>query len=55
MQVSRLSRQVAAETTEKRKVLTSQDEHVEKIKELQFTLEKVQAEITQRDNKVNNK
>ena len=52
MQVSRLSRQVAAETTDKRKVLASQDEHVEKIKVLQFELEKAHNEIQQRDNKV---
>lgn len=53
-QVSRLSRQVAAEATEKRKAISSQDAHIEKIKELEFQLETFQSEITQRDNKVRN-
>lgn len=51
-QVSRLSHQVAAETTEKRKALSSQDDQAERIKELQFELEKSGNEVTQRDNKV---
>ncbi|KAG4069110.1 hypothetical protein HA402_008421 [Bradysia odoriphaga] len=51
-QVSRLSRQVAAEATEKRKAITSQDAHIEKVKELEFQLETFQSEITQRDNKI---
>lgn len=52
IQVSRLSRQVAAEATEKRKAIMSQDAHIEKMKELEFRLETFQSEITQRDNKV---
>lgn len=51
-QVSRLSHQVAAETTEKRKALSSQDDQAERIKELQFELEKRGNEVTERDNKV---
>lgn len=51
-QVSRLSHQVAAETTEKRKALQEKTESIERIKELEFILDKVQNEITQRDNKV---
>lgn len=43
---------MAAEATEKRKAVTSQDEHIEKTKELEFQLETFQSEITQRDNKV---
>lgn len=45
---------MAAEATEKRKAVTSQDAHIEKIKELEFQLETFQSEITQRDNKVRN-
>lgn len=45
---------MAAETTEKRKAITAQDDYGEKVKELQFDLEKSQNEITQRDNKVKN-
>ncbi|KAJ6645576.1 Golgin subfamily A member 1 [Pseudolycoriella hygida] len=51
-QVSRLSRQVAAEATEKRKAITTQDAHIEKVKELEFQLETFQSEISQRDNKI---
>lgn len=43
---------MAAEATEKRKAVTSQDAHIEKMKELEFQLETFQSEITQRDNKV---
>lgn len=43
---------MAAEATEKRKAVTSQDAHIEKMKELDFQVEKLQSEITQRDNKV---
>lgn len=53
-QVSRLSHQVAAETTEKRKALQEKMESIERIKELEFILDKMQNEITQRDNKVIN-
>lgn len=51
-QVSRLSHQVAAETTEKRKALTSQDDQVERIKRTEFELEKCRTELEQRDCKV---
>ena len=52
-QVDRLSRQVAAETSEKRKALLSLDELAEKRKQLSFQLEKSRGEIEQRDQKVN--
>lgn len=51
-QVDRLSRQVAAETTEKRKALTAHDELAEKCKQLAFQFEKSQVDIEQRDQKV---
>lgn len=51
-QVSRLSRQVAEETTEKRKALQDRDDFHETIKRLEFEVEKCQEEIRQRDNKV---
>lgn len=51
-QVDRLSRQVAAETTEKRKAITAHDDLAEKCKQLTFQLEKAQADIEQRDQKV---
>lgn len=51
-QLDRLSRQVAAETTEKRKALKAQDELAEKCKQIQFQLEKTHGEIEQRDQKV---
>ena len=51
-QVSRLSRQVAEETTEKRNALKAKDELTEKLKQLEFEFEKLRSEITQRDNKV---
>ncbi|XP_031622115.1 golgin subfamily A member 1 [Contarinia nasturtii] len=51
-QVDRLSRQVAAETTEKRKALTAHDELAEKCKQLAFQLEKSTADIEQRDQKI---
>lgn len=51
-QVSRLSHQVAAETTEKRKALRTQDVEVERLKQVQFELERAQAEVRERDNKV---
>uniref|UniRef100_A0A182PQZ6 GRIP domain-containing protein n=1 Tax=Anopheles epiroticus TaxID=199890 RepID=A0A182PQZ6_9DIPT len=51
-QVSRLSRQVAEETTEKRNALKVKDELIEKLKQLEFEFEKLRSEITQRDNKI---
>ncbi|XP_055706211.1 golgin subfamily A member 1 [Phlebotomus papatasi] len=51
-QVSRLSRQVAEETTEKRKALQDRDDFHETIKRLEFEVEKCQEEIRQRDNKI---
>lgn len=51
-QVDRLSRQVAAETTEKRKALKTQDEMAEKIKQITFQLEKAIGEIDERNQKV---
>lgn len=51
-QVDRLSRQVAAETTEKRKALLAHDELAEKCKQLAFQLEKTQSDIDERDQKV---
>ncbi|XP_055609734.1 trichohyalin [Uranotaenia lowii] len=51
-QVNRLSRQVAEETTEKRKALKLKDDLIEKLKQLEFELEKVRDEVTQRDNKI---
>jgi len=51
-QVSRLSRQVAEETTEKRKAIQLKDEYLEKIKTIKFDLDKTTSEIQQRDNKV---
>ncbi|XP_059608548.1 golgin subfamily A member 1 [Phlebotomus argentipes] len=51
-QVSRLSRQVAEETTEKRKALQDRDDFHETIKRLEFEVEKCHDEIRQRDNKI---
>uniref|UniRef100_A0A182VYN3 GRIP domain-containing protein n=1 Tax=Anopheles minimus TaxID=112268 RepID=A0A182VYN3_9DIPT len=51
-QVSRLSRQVAEETTEKHKALKVKDELMEKLKQLEFEFEKLRSEVTQRDNKI---
>ncbi|XP_055634707.1 golgin subfamily A member 1 [Toxorhynchites rutilus septentrionalis] len=51
-QVNRLSRQVAEETTEKRKILKLKDDLIEKGKHLEFELEKFRNEVTQRDNKI---
>lgn len=51
-QVDRLSRQVAAETTEKRKALLAHDELAEKCKQLLFQLEKIQSDVDERDQKV---
>lgn len=51
-QVDRLSRQVAAETTEKRKSMLAHDELAEKCKQLSFQLEKTKSDIDERDQKV---
>ncbi|XP_050083384.1 golgin subfamily A member 1 [Anopheles aquasalis] len=51
-QVNRLSRQVAEETTEKHKALKQKDELMERLKQLEFEHEKLQSEVTQRDNKI---
>nr|NP_001246298.1 golgin 97, isoform C [Drosophila melanogaster]AFH08052.1 golgin 97, isoform C [Drosophila melanogaster] len=51
-QVSRLSKQVAEETTEKRKALKSRDDAIESRKQVSFELEKAKDEIKQRDDKV---
>ncbi|XP_041675699.1 LOW QUALITY PROTEIN: golgin subfamily A member 1 [Drosophila eugracilis] len=51
-QVSRLSKQVAEETTEKRKALKSRDDAIESRKQVSFELEKARDEVRQRDDKV---
>lgn len=51
-QVSRLSKQVAEETTEKRKILKVKDDLTERVKHLEFELLKAKDEIKQRDDKV---
>ncbi|XP_075168703.1 golgin 97 [Haematobia irritans] len=51
-QVSRLSKQVAEETTEKRKMLKAKDDLSEKVKHLEFELIKAGEEIKQRDDKI---
>ncbi|XP_030388065.1 golgin subfamily A member 1 [Scaptodrosophila lebanonensis] len=51
-QVSRLSKQVAEETTEKRKALKVRDDANERNKQLQFELQKSQEEVAQRNNKI---
>lgn len=51
-QVSRLSQQVAEETTEKRKALKFRDDAIESRKQVEFELEKVSIEIKQRNEKV---
>lgn len=51
-QVSRLSKQVAEETTEKRKISKQKDDLNEKVKHLEFELLKTTEEIKQRDDKV---
>ncbi|XP_017865248.1 PREDICTED: golgin subfamily A member 1 isoform X1 [Drosophila arizonae] len=51
-QVSRLSQQVAEETTEKRKALKARDEATENFKQVSFELEKAKIEIKQRDDKI---
>ncbi|KAH8319998.1 hypothetical protein KR074_011010 [Drosophila pseudoananassae] len=51
-QVSRLSKQVAEETTEKRKALKARDDAIESRKQVTFELEKAQDEVKQRNDKV---
>ncbi|XP_065367428.1 golgin subfamily A member 1 [Calliphora vicina] len=51
-QVSRLSKQVAEETTEKRKVLKTKDDLIERVKHVEFELLKANDEIKQRDDKI---
>ncbi len=51
-QLSRLSRQVAEETTEKRKILEERDGILEKLKKVQMDILLQHNEISQRDNKV---
>lgn len=51
-QVNRLSRQVAEETRERHNALKLKDDLIEKVKQLEFELEKTRNEVTQRDNKV---
>lgn len=51
-QVNRLSRQVAEETRERHQALKLKDDLNEKVKQLEFELEKTRNEVTQRDNKV---
>ncbi|KAL7738291.1 hypothetical protein ACLKA6_006621 [Drosophila palustris] len=51
-QVSRLSQQVAEETTEKRKALKSRDDAIESRKQVEFELEKATIEIKQRNEKI---
>ncbi|XP_023296937.2 golgin subfamily A member 1 [Lucilia cuprina] len=51
-QVSRLSKQVAEETTEKRKILKTKDDLIERVKHVEFELLKAKDEIKQRDDKI---
>ncbi|XP_021704706.1 golgin subfamily A member 1 [Aedes aegypti] len=51
-QVNRLSRQVAEETRERHNALKLKDDLIEKVKQLEFELEKTRNEVTQRDNKI---
>lgn len=51
-QLHRLSRQVAEETAEKRKVHEAKEMLIEKIKQLEFESLKIRDELNQRDNKV---
>ncbi|XP_062716637.1 golgin subfamily A member 1 [Aedes albopictus] len=51
-QVNRLSRQVAEETRERHSALKLKDDLIEKVKQLEFELEKTRNEVTQRDNKI---
>lgn len=51
-QLQRLSRQVAEENGEKRKIIEMKDLLVEKIKHLEFDVVKITEELKARDNKV---
>lgn len=51
-QVSRLSKQVAEETTEKRKIQKIRDDLGERVKQLEFDLISMKDEVQQRDVKV---
>ncbi|XP_036333396.1 golgin subfamily A member 1 [Rhagoletis pomonella] len=51
-QVSRLSKQVAEETTEKRKALKARDDLNEKVKQLEFEMMKLREDMKQRDDKI---
>lgn len=51
-QLSRLSRQVAEETAEKRKIIEAKEMLAEKVKQLEFEMVKVGEELKARDNKV---
>lgn len=51
-QVSRLSKQVAEETTEKRKALRARDDLNEKVKQLEFEMLKLKDDMKQREDKV---
>ncbi|XP_011180456.1 golgin subfamily A member 1 isoform X2 [Zeugodacus cucurbitae] len=50
-QVSRLSKQVAEETTEKRKALKARDDLNEKVKQLEFEMLKLKDDMKQREDK----
>ncbi|XP_039955523.1 golgin subfamily A member 1 isoform X2 [Bactrocera tryoni] len=50
-QVSRLSKQVAEETTEKRKALRARDDLNEKVKQLEFEMLKLKDDMKQREDK----
>ncbi|XP_054737126.1 golgin subfamily A member 1 isoform X1 [Anastrepha obliqua] len=51
-QVSRLSKQVAEETTEKRKALRMRDDLNEKVKQLEFEMMKLKDDMKQREDKI---
>lgn len=51
-QVSRLSRQVAEETADKRKAIKTRDEYLERLNELKKALECAKEETSEKDNKV---
>ncbi|XP_014096452.2 golgin subfamily A member 1 [Bactrocera oleae] len=51
-QVSRLSKQVAEETTEKRKALRARDDLNEKVKQLEFEMLKLKDDMKQREDKI---
>lgn len=51
-QLQRLSRQVAEENAEKRKIIESKEVMGDKVKQLEFDLVKIHEELKARDNKV---